>query len=68
LIPPGLIDAHGHAGHSLMKILAADIPALWIWVVTPTYLHATTRDFRLADGYVAGLDRLRSASSSASAS
>lgn len=60
VVLPGLIDAHGHAGHSLIKTLAADIPALWMRVVTPTYFHATTREFWLADGYVSALDRLRS--------
>lgn len=60
IVLPGLIDAHGHAGHSLIKTLAADIPALWMRVVTPTYFHATTREFWLADGYVSALDRLRS--------
>jgi cytosine/adenosine deaminase-related metal-dependent hydrolase len=59
LVLPGLIDAHGHAGHSLIKTLAADIPALWMRVVTPTYFHSTTREFWLADGYVSALDRLR---------
>lgn len=60
MVLPGLIDAHGHAGHSLIKTLAADIPALWMRVVTPTYFHSTTREFWLADGYVSALDRLRS--------
>ena len=60
IVMPGLIDAHGHAGHSLIKTIAADIPALWMRVVTPTYFNATTRDFWLADGYVSALDRLRS--------
>jgi 5-methylthioadenosine/S-adenosylhomocysteine deaminase len=60
IVLPGLIDAHGHAGHSLIKTLAADIPALWMRVVTPTYFNATTRGFWLADGYVSALDRLRS--------
>jgi cytosine/adenosine deaminase-related metal-dependent hydrolase len=55
---PGLIDAHGHAGHSLLKTLGADTPSLWMRIVTPTYFHYTTPEFWLADGYLSALDRL----------
>src|SRR4051812_42657536 len=55
---PGLIDAHGHAGHSLIKTLGADTPSLWMRIVTPTYFHYTTPEFWLADGYLSALDRL----------
>ena len=57
-IIPGLIDAHGHAGHSLVKTLGADTPSLWMRVVTPMYFHYTTPEFWLADGYLSALDRL----------
>lgn len=59
LIIPGLVDAHGHAGHSLIKTIGADSPAVWMRIVTPTYFHYTTRDFWYADGLVSGLERLR---------
>jgi len=59
LIIPGLVDAHGHAGHSLIKTIAADSPSIWMSIVTPTYYHYTTRDFWYADGLVSGLERLR---------
>lgn len=55
---PGLIDAHGHAGHSLIKTLGADTPSLWMKIVTPMYFHYTTRAFWKADGYISALDRL----------
>ena len=58
-IIPGLIDAHGHGGHSLVKTLGADTPSLWMRIVTPMYFHYTTPEFWLADGYISALDRLR---------
>lgn len=59
LIIPGLVDAHGHAGHSLIKTIAADTPSMWMKIVTPVYYNYTTRDFWYADGLVSGLERLR---------
>ncbi|RJE87288.1 amidohydrolase family protein [Paracoccus onubensis] len=59
LIIPGLIDAHGHAGHCLIRSLASDTSPAWMKIVTPAYYHATTREFWYADGLVSGLERLR---------
>ena len=59
LIIPGLIDAHGHAGHVLIRSIAADTNSMWMQIVTPTYYHYTTRDYWYADGLVSGLERLR---------
>ncbi|KNY31656.1 amidohydrolase family protein [Agrobacterium sp. 22-211-1] len=59
LIIPGLIDAHGHAGHALIRSIAADTNAMWMKVVTPTYYHYVTRDYWYADGLVSGIERLR---------
>ncbi|AKR55002.1 hydrolase [Devosia sp. H5989] len=59
VVIPGLVDAHGHAGHSLIKTIAADTPSMWMRIVTPTYYHYATRDFWYADGLVSGLERLR---------
>lgn len=59
VVIPGLVDAHGHAGHSLIKTIAADSPSMWMRIVTPTYYHYATRDFWYADGLVSGLERLR---------
>ncbi|MCV9999730.1 amidohydrolase family protein [Pararhizobium sp. YC-54] len=59
LIIPGLIDAHGHAGHALIRSIAADTNSMWMRVVTPTYYHYVTRDYWYADGLVSGLERLR---------
>ncbi|WP_328803866.1 amidohydrolase family protein [Paracoccus xiamenensis] len=59
LLLPGLIDAHGHAGHCLIRGIGADTSPLWMKIVTPTYWHQTTRDFWAAEGMVSGLERLR---------
>lgn len=59
LLIPGLIDAHGHAGHALIRSIAADTNSLWMQIVTSTYYHYTTRDYWYADGLVSGLERLR---------
>lgn len=59
LLIPGLIDAHGHAGHCLIRGIGADSSPLWMKIVTPTYWHQTTHDFWAAEGMVSGLERLR---------
>jgi cytosine/adenosine deaminase-related metal-dependent hydrolase len=56
---PGLVDAHGHAGHSLVKTIGCDSPSIWMRIITPTYFNYTTREFWHADGLVSALDRLR---------
>ncbi len=56
---PGLIDAHGHGGHSLIKTIGADTPTFWMRIVTPTYFHFTTPEYWYADGLVSALERLR---------
>jgi len=33
---PGLIDAHGHGGHSLLKTLGCDTQTVWMRSVTPS--------------------------------
>lgn len=58
MIVPGLIDAHGHAGHALIRSIGADTNALWMRIVTPVYYHYVTRDYWYADGLVSGLERL----------
>lgn len=59
LVIPGLIDAHGHAGHCLIRSIGVDTNPLWMKIVTPVYYHFTTREFWYADGLVSGLERLR---------
>lgn len=59
MVIPGLVDAHGHAGHSLIKTLATDAGSGWMKIVTPIYYHYTTREFWRVDGRVSALERLR---------
>lgn len=58
-IIPGLIDAHGHGGHSLVKTLGSDSPSVWMHIITPTYFHFTTPEFWYVDGLVSALERVR---------
>jgi cytosine/adenosine deaminase-related metal-dependent hydrolase len=58
VVMPGLIDGHGHAGHELLKSLAADSDD-WDSIVERIYAHGTTRDFWKADAMLAGLERLK---------
>ncbi|MCC2323046.1 amidohydrolase family protein [Cellulomonas xiejunii] len=55
---PGLVDAHGHAGHSLLKTLGADRPDVWMDVVTPFYFARTTEEYWYLDGLLSAMDRL----------
>ena len=58
VVMPGLIDGHGHAGHELLKSLAADSDD-WDQVVERMYAHAASVDFWKADAMLAGLERLK---------
>src|SRR5215213_5585051 len=53
---PGLIDAHGHGGHSLIKTLGADTPTFWMRIVTPVYFNFTTPEYWYADGLLSALE------------
>ncbi|MDY3867997.1 MAG: amidohydrolase family protein [Pyramidobacter sp.] len=59
VIMPGLIDAHGHAGHALIKGIGCDTRSHWMHIATPTYHHFTTDDFWYHEGLVASLERLK---------
>lgn len=57
---PGLIDAHGHAGHCLTKGIAEHVgSAGWGPLMEKIYFHATTPDFWLAESRLAALERLK---------
>jgi cytosine/adenosine deaminase-related metal-dependent hydrolase len=59
VIMPGLVDAHGHGGHSLLKTIGADTPNVWMRVVTPVYFHFVTDEFWYVEGLLSALERLR---------
>lgn len=58
-ILPGLIDAHGHAGHALLKTIGADTRSHWMHIATPTYHHYTTDEFWYVEARLAALERLK---------
>lgn len=59
IVMPGLIDAHAHGGHSLLKTIASDTLSIWMQVVTPVYFHFTTDEFWYIDGMLSALERLK---------
>lgn len=60
IVLPGLIDAHGHGGHSLLKGILYERPSGWMPHITHAYHHCTTDRFWLADGQLSALERLKS--------
>lgn len=56
-ILPGLIDAHGHGGHSMFKTIALDDS--WMTAMTNTYKHYVTDDFWYYEGKLSALERLK---------
>lgn len=58
-ILPGLIDTHGHAGHSLLRTIGNHCnPFGWRAVADHVYFRSTTGDFWEADGRLSALERL----------
>jgi cytosine/adenosine deaminase-related metal-dependent hydrolase len=58
VVMPGLIDGHGHAGHTLVKSLGTDI-GRWNEATEKIYANGSTPAFWRADARLAGLERLR---------
>ncbi len=59
IVMPGLIDAHAHAGHSLVKTLGGGDSARWTQAVEEIYPRGSTPAFWGADGALAALERLK---------
>lgn len=59
VVLPGLVDAHGHAGHSLLKTIAADTPSIWSRLITYVYQNFTTDEFWYVEGRLSALERLK---------
>ena len=57
---PGLIDVHGHGGHSMFKTIAMDNAEQWMPIMTNTYNHFVTDDFWYYEGKISALERLKS--------
>lgn len=58
VVMPGLIDGHGHAGHTLVKTLGTDI-GRWNEATEKIYARGATVDFWRADAQLAALERLK---------
>jgi cytosine/adenosine deaminase-related metal-dependent hydrolase len=56
---PGLVDAHAHAGHGLIKTLGAGDSDAWNDACEVAYTVASTPDFWRAESRLAALERLR---------
>ena len=50
VIMPGLIDAHGHAGHGLVKTLAGGYSSVWAETTDRIYAEGTTEEFLVRRG------------------
>jgi cytosine/adenosine deaminase-related metal-dependent hydrolase len=56
---PGLVDSHGHAGHSLAKTAAEGPDQNWLEVVENIYLRYSTEDYWYVEAQLGALERLR---------
>ncbi|WAM18976.1 amidohydrolase family protein [Rhodococcus sp. JS3073] len=59
IVLPGLVDAHGHGGHALLKTIGVDTLSWWMRIATRTYFEHTSSEFWHADGQLAALERLK---------
>ena len=55
---PGLIDTHGHSGHSMMKTIAETIPG-WGTMIEGVYLRGVKEEFWYIDSVLASLERIK---------
>ncbi|MCZ8309575.1 MAG: amidohydrolase family protein [Magnetospirillum sp.] len=56
---PGLIDAHAHAGHGLIKTMGGGNSKLWYDACGQAYTVGSTDAFWFAEAQLAALERLR---------
>ena len=54
---PGLVDAHSHAGHSLIRTMADDL-AGWMDACDRIYRHGATPEFWAAEARLTALEKL----------
>ena len=59
VVLPGLIDAHAHAGHGLIKTMASGDSAKWFEACKIAYTVASTPEFWHAEAQLAALERTR---------
>lgn len=59
VVLPGLIDAHGHGGHALLKTIGVDSLSWWMRIATRAYFEHTSADYWRADAALAAMERIR---------
>lgn len=60
IVLPGIVDSHGHAGHSLTRGLGEGLDeGGWMDIVERLYFHASDIRFWEAESHLAALERLR---------
>jgi cytosine/adenosine deaminase-related metal-dependent hydrolase len=56
---PGLIDGHGHAGHTLLKSIGAGRPGQWQEAVHTIFAKGSSPEYWYADARLLALERLK---------
>ncbi|MEM7113044.1 MAG: amidohydrolase family protein [Chloroflexota bacterium] len=59
IVMPGIIDAHAHAGHGLIKTMGSDDAELWYHACEKIYTQGSTADFWYAESQLSALERLK---------
>jgi 5-methylthioadenosine/S-adenosylhomocysteine deaminase len=59
LVMPGLIDAHAHAGHGLVKTLGGGRGDLWFDACRQIYTQGSTPEFWEAEALLSALERIK---------
>lgn len=59
VVMPGLIDGHGHAGHTLVKTMGMGRTGEWWRACEIIYAEGSDEDFWRADALLAALERLK---------
>lgn len=59
LVLPGLIDAHAHAGHALVKTLGSDDSKTWFDACRQIYTLGSDEEFWRADAALFALERIK---------
>lgn len=59
VVMPGLIDGHGHSGHTLVKTMGMGRPRGWWEACERIYAEGSDEDFWRADALLAALERLK---------
>ncbi len=59
VVMPGIIDAHAHAGHGLVKTIGSDDAELWYHACEKIYTQGSTPDFWYAESQLSALERLK---------